>query len=223
METPQPLYALHERVWHWLQALAFLLLIGTGFAIHYPDRFPVLGSFARAVSWHSAIGLFLVLNAFLGVFYHLTAERYHHYLPRIDDFTSGALRQARYYFYGIFRGEAHPMETDPRRKLNPLQKITYLALLGILLPVQIATGLLMWGATRWPGPFERAGGLRALAPVHTLGAFLFLAFLIAHVYLATTGASPLALFRAMVSGDVPPPPARPAATPEIEEISASEG
>jgi thiosulfate reductase cytochrome b subunit len=203
MDAPQPLYALHERVWHWLQASAFLLLLLTGFAIHYPDRFAILGSFSRAVSWHSWLGLFLILNAFLGVFYHLTAERYHHYLPRMDDFTSGAFRQARFYLYGIFHGEPHPMETDPRKKLNPLQKITYLALLGILLPVQIVSGILMWGATRWPGLLERAGGLGVLAPLHTLGAFLFLSFLIGHVYLATAGDSPLALFKAMVTGHLP--------------------
>jgi thiosulfate reductase cytochrome b subunit len=79
----------------------------------------------------------------------------------------------------------HP--TSPRRKLNPLQKITYLALLNIFLPFQILTGLLLWGADRWPQLFDKVGGLWVLAPAHTLGAYLFLAFLIGHLYLATTG------------------------------------
>jgi len=200
-----PLYSLHERIWHWLQAAVMLLLIVTGLAIHYPDRFGVLGSLARAISWHAWLGGALILNAFLGIFYHLTAEKYHHFLPRMDDFTGAAVHQARYYLYGIFKGERHPLETDPRRKLNPLQKVTYLALLNILLPYQMITGALMWGADRWPELFDRAGGLWLLGPAHTLGSYMLLAFLIGHIYLATTGPTPLALLHAITRGANPNP------------------
>ncbi len=200
MTTPKPLYALHERIWHWLQAAAMIVLILSGFAIHYPDRFGILGSMARAVSWHSWIGFALILNAFLGLFYHLTANKYHHYLPEMDDFTGGAVRQARFYLYGIFKGEPHPYEIDPRHKLNPLQKVTYLALLNILLPYQIVTGVLMWGANRWPSAFQAVGGLKALGPAHTLGAYLFLSFLIGHIYLSTTGKTPWSHLRSMITG-----------------------
>jgi thiosulfate reductase cytochrome b subunit len=195
-----PLYSLHERIWHWLQAAAMLALILTGLALHYPDRFGIVVSMANAVRWHAWIGFALILNAFLGIFYHLTAEKYHHFLPRMDDFTSAAVRQARFYMYGIFKGEPHPLETDPRRKLNSLQKITYLALLNVLLPFQIITGVLMWGADRWPRLFERVGRLWVLAPAHTLGAYLLLAFLIGHLYLATTGPTAWSLFRSMITG-----------------------
>jgi len=201
MKSETPLYSLHERVWHWLQALAMILLILTGLAIHYPDRFGILGSLANAIRFHAWLGGALILNAFLGAFYHLTAEKYHHFLPRMDDFTGAAVRQARFYLYGIFRGEKHPLDLDPKRKLNPLQKITYLVLLNLLLPFQIVTGVLMWGADRWPDLFDRVGGLWLLGPAHTLGAYLFLAFLIGHIYLATTGPTPLALFREMTTGE----------------------
>jgi len=194
------LYSFHERFWHWLQAAAVLFLIVSGMAIHYPDRFGVLGSMARALQWHTWIGWALAINAFLGIFYHLTAEKYFHFLPRVDDFTEAAVRQVRYYVYGIFKGEAHPLETDPRRKLNPLQKFTYLLLLNILLPLQIVTGVLLWGAERWPVLFAKLGGFWALGPVHTAGAFLFLAFLVGHLYLATTGPTPGALLRAITVG-----------------------
>lgn len=198
-----PLYSLHERIWHWLQAATMILLIVTGLSLHYPDRFSVFGSMGNSVRLHSWMGLALIVNAFLGIFYHLTAEKYHHFLPRMEDFTGAAVKQARFYLYGIFKGEKHPLDSDPRRKLNPLQKITYLALLNILLPYQILSGVLLWGADRWPDIFARFGGLRVLGPAHTLGAFLFLAFLIGHVYLATTGETPGSLMRAMVTGRTP--------------------
>jgi thiosulfate reductase cytochrome b subunit len=200
MNSTSPLYSLHERVWHWLQAAGMIGLILTGFAVHYPDRFGIFGSMANAVRWHSWIGFALIFNAFLGIFYHVTAEKYQHFLPRMDDFSEAAIRQARFYFYGIFKGEKHPFDADPRRKLNPLQKITYLLLLNILLPFQIVTGILIWGADRWPATFARMGGLRFLGPAHTLGSFMFLAFLIAHIYLTTTGPTPGCLLRAMITG-----------------------
>ena len=200
MNSTTPLYSLHERIWHWLQAAVMILLILTGIGdpLPRPLRDSRVHGHRRPRSlW---LALALILNAFLGAFYHLTAEKYHHFLPKMDDFTGAAVLQARFYLYGIFKGEKHPMETDPRRKLNPLQKITYLAVLNILLPFQIVTGVLMWGADRWPDLFDRAGGLWLLGPAHTLGAYLFLAFLIGHIYLATTGPTPSALVRAITTG-----------------------
>jgi len=69
-----------------------------------------------------------------------------------------------------------------------------------LLPFQIVTGILIWGADRWPQVFARIGGLWVLGPAHTLGSYLFLAFLIGHIYLATTGPTPGSLLRAMITG-----------------------
>jgi len=199
--TPlEPMYSLHERIWHWLQALAMILLILTGFSMHYAGRFTIFGGMKGDVLWHSWIGFFLILNALLGIFYHFTADKYHHYIPRMDDFTTGAIKQIKFYLFGIFKGEKHPMETDPRKKLNSLQKLTYLGLLGVLIPFQIVTGVMMWGATRWPEAFAKVGGMKVLAPAHTLGAYLFLAFIIVHVYLTTTGNTPFALLRAMITG-----------------------
>ena len=83
-------------------------------------------------------------------------------------------------------------------------KITYLALLNILLPYQILTGVLIWGADRWPQLFDRIGGLWLLAPAHTLGSYLFLAFLIGHIYLATIGPSPWTHLRSMTVGQQMP-------------------
>ena len=42
--------------------------------------------------------------------------------------------------------------------------------------------------------------LEAVALAHTGGAFLMLIFLIVHVYLTTTGHTPLAHIRAMITG-----------------------
>lgn len=110
------------------------------------------------------------------------------------------MKQARYYLVGIFKGEPHPFQRGPERKLNPLQEVTYLVILNVLLPLQTLSGLAMWGAQRWPDAVAAVGGLPALAAVHTLGAWLFAAFLVAHMYLTTTGPTPLAMIRARIVG-----------------------
>ncbi len=94
---------------------------------------------------------------------------------------------------GIFRGREHPFEKTPDRKLNPLQQLTYFAILNVLLPLQILTGLLM-GRAALPGATDTVGGLPFLGPFHTLIAWLFAAFIVLHVYLTTTGPTPMAGF-----------------------------
>ncbi len=105
-----------------------------------------------------------------------------------------------FYSRGIFAGEGHPLQKTKQSRLNPLQQITYLAILNILLPAQVVTGVLIWGMQEWPQLAAALGGLPVLAPIHTLLAWAFSAFIVMHVYLTTTGESPLAGIKSMVTG-----------------------
>ena len=106
----------------------------------------------------------------------------------------------KFYLQGIFKGQAHPFEKNPEKKLNPLQQMTYLALLNVLFPLQFATGALIWAVGEWPNWAAALHGLRWVAPVHNAGAWLFLSFFVLHVYLVTTGRTPGEHLRAMVTG-----------------------
>jgi Ni/Fe-hydrogenase b-type cytochrome subunit len=192
------LYSRYERFWHWLQAVLILLLVITGIEIHWPQM-RILG-FAGAVDLHNTLAFILLANALFSLFYHLTTGAIQHYLPEPQDFFSMMGQQARYYFKGIFAHEPHPFEKDAEHKLNPLQQIAYLFLLNLLLPLQVITGLLLWGAQRWPEVLRQFGGIALVAQVHTLGAWLFVVFIVVHVYLTTTGHAPLSLIKAMITG-----------------------
>jgi Ni/Fe-hydrogenase b-type cytochrome subunit len=192
------MYTVYERVWHWLQVLLIGLLLLTGIEIHWPRL--QLFDFRHAVEAHNALAFILIANAFLSLFYHLTTGEIRQFIPEPRELFGLMAKQARYYLQGIFRHEPHPLAKDPRRKLNPLQQITYLVLLNFLLPLQVLSGLVMWGAQRYPRLLSLFGGLQTVAAVHTLGAWLLLSFIIAHVYLTTTGHTPLALIKAMVTG-----------------------
>lgn len=193
------LYSAFERVWHWLQAVTILLLLVTGLELHLPGRAHLFG-FARASMLHEALALFTIANAFLALFYHLASGAIRQFFPQPRDFFSLAIAQIAYYTRGIFSGAAHPFDRDPAHKLNVLQQITYLAVLNLALPLQVATGVLMWKANAWAGLVDRLGGLHALAMVHTLCAWSFAAFVVVHVYLTTTGRTPLTHIRAMLVG-----------------------
>ena len=195
----QQIYTRYERIWHWMQAAAILLLLMTGLAIHAPDTWGA-AAFLTAVRVHNVLGWLLVANALLGLFYFVTTGSIRQYVPERREFLSLAIRQATFYVHGMFRGAAHPLEKTPQRRLNPLQQATYLVLLNLLLPLQMVTGLLMWSGQRWPDTVSAVGGLAGLALVHTLGAWLLGAFVVAHVYLITTGSTPLANLRTMLWG-----------------------
>jgi thiosulfate reductase cytochrome b subunit len=192
-------YTFHERVWHWIQAFTIIILIITGMEIQSPQSFHVLG-FQLAIVTHNVFAGLLLFNAVMGLFYFLTSGMMKQYIPGESGFFIKAVLQARYYLFGIFKGEAHPMETTPEHKLNPLQKLTYLMILNVLLPLQVITGVLIWGAQRWPEAVAKIGGLAILVPIHALGSWLFLAFTIMHIYLTTTGHTPTANIKAMISG-----------------------
>ena len=193
------LYTFYERLWHWTQAITIILLILTGIVVHRPDLF---GAFdmGAVVPVHNALGFLLLFNAFFSVFYFLAGHSIQQFLPEPKGFFHQALQQAKFYGQGIFKGEPHPFEKNEKRKMNPLQQATYLVILNVLLPLQIVTGILMWGAQRWPMLSNTIGGLRYIAPLHTFVAWAFAAFVIMHMYLTTTGHTPLAAVEGMLTG-----------------------
>jgi len=193
------MYTVYERFWHWLQTFTILGLLLTGLIIHNPETFGFL-SFSGVVVVHNILAAILLINAFLSFFYHLASGEIKQYIPRPHGLIDNAIAQAFYYLRGIFKGEPHPFEKTPQHKLNPLQQITYFGLLNVLLPLQIITGALMWGAQRWPELAASLGGLPFLAPFHTLLSWTFASFIVLHVYLTTTGHAPLAGIKSMMMG-----------------------
>jgi thiosulfate reductase cytochrome b subunit len=193
------MYSVYERLWHWLQTAAIVLLLFTGLIIHKPDTFGIF-SFTGVVVVHNVLAALLALNAALSLFYHLASGEIQQYIPRPRGFFDQTITQAKFYLGGIFKGAEHPFEKTTHKKLNPLQQITYFGILNVLLPLQGITGILIWGVQRWPNLAESLGGLPFLAPLHTLTAWLFASFIVAHVYLTTTGHTPTAGIKAMILG-----------------------
>lgn len=193
------MYESYRRFWHWLQTVSIVMLLFTGLIIHRPEMFGAF-SFRGVVTVHNVIAVILVINALLSLFYHVATERMREYIPRPYGFFDDTIVQAKYYISGIFKGEGHPFEKTPDSRMNPIQKATYFGILFVLLPLQMLTGALMWSVQKFPSVANWFGGLPFLAPFHSLIAWTFATFIIVHVYMTTTGATPFESIRGMITG-----------------------
>ena len=187
------LYTRYERFWHWLQMVLIFLLLTTGFEIH--GLYSLIG-FEQAVEVHNFVGITWLIAFVFFVFWVFTTGEWRQYVPT----TKKMFAVVRYYLYGIFRGETHPVPKRRDAKHNPLQRITYLILAAILLPVQMVSGLLYWGYNSWPAWGLSGLSLEVVAMVHMAGAFAILSFVVVHLYMITTGHTVSAHTRAMITG-----------------------
>lgn len=200
------IYSRFNRFWHWTQAGLILFLAVTGFEIHGSLHF---FGYANAVHYHSAAAMALLALVALAIFWHFTTGQWRQYLPTLSNLRA----QANYYVTGIFHGAPHPTRKTALSKLNPLQRLVYLGLKLLVIPVVALSGLL-YMFYRYPQRFDvlslKMSGLRTVALVHSLGAYLIVSFLIAHLYLITTGSSLTSNLKAMITGfeDIDDEPAR---------------
>ena len=187
------IYTRYERFWHWFQMVLIAILLVTGFEVH---GFYSLFGFQKAVTIHNVTGItWLIAFAFF-IFWIFTTGEWKQYIPT----TRKMLEVMRYYAFGIFKGEAHPVPKQKNAKHNPLQRLSYLALAAVLLPVQMLTGMLYWSYNSWQAWGLDFISLEAIAIIHMICAFAILQFIIIHVYMTTTGHSLFAHIRAMVTG-----------------------
>lgn len=196
MATKVYIYKSFERFWHWMQALLIFTLALTGFEIH--GSFIFLG-YENSVNLHNIAAYgFLILIAF-AIFWHFTTGEWKQYLPTVRNLRA----QLNYYLLGIFKNAPHPTRKTVLSKLNPLQKLVYLGLKVLVIPVMVISGLL-YMYYRYPQQDKievlNVDSLELIAVFHTAGAFMLIAFIITHLYLITTGATVTSNLKAMITG-----------------------
>jgi thiosulfate reductase cytochrome b subunit len=194
-------HPLTVRIWHWANACLFLVLVATGVQIRYLDLFDVL-PFGTAVKVHNWVGFALIANFFVWLLFYLFSPRNQAYHPEFNivKLANASLAQMKYYGWGMFTGAPNPHHIDPYHKFNPLQRMLYQILMLFLLPLQFATGILMWDMQRFQHLVNMVGGVRVIATVHVLIFIFFIFYLAIHPYLATLGHTPTAHLKAMVTG-----------------------
>lgn len=196
------LHPLPIRIWHWVNAAAFIVLILTGAQIKMGDKLNLF-SFETAVKIHSWLGFILIANYFIWLVYYLVTLNIKIYIPPLHkpiEFAKKALIQAKFYGWGIMVGDDNPHHSTFDNKFNPMQQVSYLMIMVLLIPLQLITGLFLWDPKLFGPVVNIVGGIQIADLVHVLLWIFFSAFIIVHFYLATLGHTPMAHIIAMFSG-----------------------
>jgi thiosulfate reductase cytochrome b subunit len=176
------LYPIPIRIWHWLNAITFVMLLISGMLGHFEI---IPHETVKTIHQPFASTLLFLWIYFL-IANVLTKNKANYKINK--GFANRSLVQAKYYMFGIFKGEPHPFHAEKGNKFNPLQQITYVAVIYVMIPALIVTGIL---AIVFHG---------VAAQVHMAFSMLALIFLTGHIYLSLCGSYPFQYIKGMLDG-----------------------
>ena len=192
--------ALWLRLWHWSNAALILALTASGLSLHYAHPEAALIDFSLARGIHNFCGIALCLVYSVFFIGNIITGNWYQFVPKPEGFIGRALKQMRYYAYGIFVGEPHPYLPTPEQNFNPLQQVAYWGLMYLIIPALLVTGLLFMYPEFAPDKIWGVDGLLPIAVAHYAIAFVVVSFLALHLYLATTGDTLFAMIKMMITG-----------------------
>lgn len=183
---------------HWINLVCMILLIITGFFIHFPLIAGLMG-IARGV--HIFCGFVLFINCIVRVIMAFFVKSsptggtrkqvadYKTWLPQKDN-RHQLVQWVKYY---LFLKKDHPLGA----KLGVPQKLSYL-LIPILIIIMFYTGLCLWGATMnlplCAAGVDLVGGAMSMRIIHYFLMYVFIIFMFIHIYLANVeGTAPTKL------------------------------
>lgn len=185
------------RAWHQVNALMFLTLIVTGLSMQYGILWI---RFDYAVSIHNICGIILAINYLIFLLGNLISGNYKYYLLKFTGFYKDLQIQARYYCFGLFKGESAPFPLGKDRKFNPLQKISYVIVMLVFVPLIIISGVAMLYPQIIVNKIFGIPGIVITDLMHIGLGFLGSMFMIIHIYFCTIGAKPSSNFKSIVDG-----------------------
>jgi len=189
-------YPRFVRFIHWINAVCFALLIWSGLGIRF-DGLGFVPGLEAATTVHSTAGIVLMLNFAIFLITACATGDIRQYLPHGEGLFARLSAQMGYSLRDMFTGAEHPFAVTAGERFNPVQQVAYLLVFIIGMPLLILSGILMLL------PESATSGIasrQCLATVHYSIAICYALFLAGHVYLATTGETPLALIKGMFTG-----------------------
>ncbi|HTV27572.1 MAG TPA: cytochrome b/b6 domain-containing protein [Xanthobacteraceae bacterium] len=184
------------RVTHWINALAMLMMIGSGWQIYdasplfgftFPRQIALGDWLAGALLWHFAAMWLLVINGLVYVTLGVLTGRFRRKLFPVYP------RQVLQDLFAALRGRLSHADLSV---YNAVQKLLYL---GILLTavVIVSSGLSIWKPVQFQWLTSFYGGYNTARYVHFAAMTAIVTFLVVHVSLAVLVPKSL---RAMIVG-----------------------
>ena len=210
------LHPLAVRIMHWVNALAMIIMIGSGWKIyndevifgwlHFPDWITIGGEAQGALQWHFFAMWVLAINGLFYLGYGIVSGRFRRkLLPiRLREILSNIADALR------FR-----LSHDDITHYNAVQKLLYVGIIAVIV-VQVLSGLAVWKPVQFSELASLFYDFQGSRLVHFLGMAAIVGFIVIHVALALLVPKTIG---AMVNGGprvdtktepdgVPPEPAR---------------
>lgn len=180
----QRLHPLALRIMHWINAIAMIVMIGSGWEIyndevifgwlHFPHWITIGGGPEGALQWHFAAMWLLMINGLCYLTYGFASRRFHRkFLPIWPSEVIANVRDA-------FRFRlAH----DDITHYNAVQKLLYVGVICVII-VQVFSGFAIWKPVQLSELATLFYSFQGGRLVHFIGMALIVGFLIIHVALA---------------------------------------
>jgi Ni/Fe-hydrogenase b-type cytochrome subunit len=215
-------HALATRVWHWVNAVAFFILLGSGLGIsnahprlywgryganfdhawaqlpHFPGWLTIPASYNLAISrrWHLMFALVLAFGLLAFLIASLVNRHVRRLALRRQDVSARHLAEdVRDHWNFRFH------DPDDPGAYNSLQKWSYILVLFVALPAMILTGLALSPGmdAAWPWLLDLFGGRQSARSVHFIAACLLGGFAVIHLALVILAGAGNEL-RSMITG-----------------------
>lgn len=178
----------------------FLVLIITGLSMQYssPD-YPMI-RFDIAVSFHNIAGIIVTIGYLFFIIVNRFSVNRKYYRFKRKGFIKRLLKQFEYYTIGVYKHVDCPYPVSKKRKFNPLQKLSYLVVIYIFMPIIIITGFALLYPEVNLQEFAGFSGIHLTDLLHIVIGFALSVFMVVHIYFCTIGKTPLANFKSMING-----------------------
>lgn len=194
------LYPIWIRLWHVTNALLFILLILTGFSLHYASIDNSFIPFNVSVVIHNVCAIILSINYGVFVIGNIVTNNGMFYSKWRKNLWPKLWKQFQFYAFGIFKGDPHPFPITKKQKFNPLQKVSYVFAMYLGMPLLIISGVGLMFPERIGQSIFNINALVFYDVLHLIAAFVLSIFLVIHLYTCTLGDKPGTLFKSMVNG-----------------------
>src|SRR5256885_2398802 len=192
----EKIHPLWVRITHWINALAMVLMIGSGWEIYnasplfgfsYPKSITLGGWLAGALLWHFAAMWLLAVNGIIYVALGLATGRFRTKLLPIHPAEVIADAKA-----ALTLKLAH----DDLSKYNSVQRLLYAGIIVVAIVI-VLSGLAIWKPVQLQWLTALFGGYDAARYIHFFCMAAIVGFLVVHVLLALLVPKSL---RAMLTG-----------------------
>lgn len=194
------LYPLWVRIWHMFNALLFLSLICTGLCLQYSSSSFTFIPFNYAVSIHNIAGISLTILFLFFIAANRFTSNGNYYQFKLKGLQKRVYKQFRYYSFGIFKKEEPPYPISKKRKFNPLQKLSYVIVMYLLMPLLIFSGIALFFPDLLPDRILGLSGIHLFDIIHIITGFALSIFMVIHIYFCTIGKTPWSNYKSMITG-----------------------